>query len=272
METLKIEVGTDGVGELILNRPKKLNVMNEQFFTELDHAVDLLNDDDRVRVILIRAEGRAFSAGLDLSQAGSNLAPVEGELPSDKSARFIRLLERWQRPFLRLSDHILKPVVAAVHGSCIGGGVDLCTACDVRLCSADAVFSVRETRLAMVADLGTLQRLPRLVGASSAALLAFTGADFGSVEALQWGLVSRVYKTQEELQKGAREVAAQMAANSALVLAGVKKSLLYARDHPLSDGLQHVQLWNAALMQSKDLQEAFTAFFEKRKPKFTSKL
>jgi len=165
-----------------------------------------------------------------------------------------------------------KPVIAAVHGACIGGGVDLITACDIRLASQDAYFSVREAKIGMVADLGTLQRIGRVMNVSAANQMAFTGLDYSAAQVLAWGLLSHVYPSKEELMAEARKLAGEIAGQSPLVMAGVKESLNYARDHTVADSLKHVQLWNAAFMQSPDLVEAFSAYFEKRPAVFKSKL
>jgi len=159
-------------------------------------------------------------------------------------------------------------VIAAIHGWCIGGGIDLVTACDIRLCAADARFSVREVRLAMVADMGTLQRLPRIVGQGVARELALTGRDFDATEADRVGLVNRVYPDRESLVEGALEVAAQIAANPPMAVSGTKHLLNWSADHTVDEGLDYVATWNAAMLQSLDLTEAIQAFSEKRAPRF----
>jgi enoyl-CoA hydratase len=161
-----------------------------------------------------------------------------------------------------------KPVIAAVHGYCIGGAMDLVTACDLRLASADAIFSVRETRMAMVADLGTLQRLPRIVGAGHAAELALTGRDVGADRAQAIGLVNGVFPDAEAVQAGARELAGEIAALSPLAVQGTKAVLAANDGRTVGQGLDYVATWNAGMLGSNDLTEAVTAFLEKRPPRF----
>ncbi len=270
----RYDVAANGVLELVLNRPSKLNAMAPVFFDELDQLVARAVDDEAVRVVLIHGgESKGFTAGLDLGAAVSVLpgGPGGEETTAEKSAKFLRLLERWQRPLQTLSS-CRKPVIAAVHGACIGGGVDLITACDIRLASQDAYFSIREVKVGMVADLGTLQRVGRLMNPSAASQMAFSGLDYSASQVQAWGLVSQVFPTKEDLLTGARKLAGDIASQSPLVLAGIKETLNYARDHNVADSLKQVQLWNAAFLSSGDLTEAFSAYFEKRPPVFKSKL
>ena len=161
-----------------------------------------------------------------------------------------------------------KPVVAAVHGYCLGGGIDLITACDVRLAAADAVFSIRETRIAIVADVGTLQRLPGIVGRGHVAELAFTGKDVTAARAQEIGLVNAVLPDADAVQAAAREMAAEIAANSPLAVQGTKAVLRASAGRSVEEGLDYVAVWNSAFFQSNDLGEAMTAFVEKRPPRF----
>jgi enoyl-CoA hydratase len=177
------------------------------------------------------------------------------------------LIERLQRAITSVAA-CRKPVVAAIAGWCIGGGVDLVTACDVRLCSADARFSVREVKLAMVADIGTLARLPSIVGQGQARLLAMTGDDIDAARALRIGLVEDLYDTQAALFDAAGALARRLADNPPLVVQGVKQVLNAASERAAADSLRTVALWNAAFLPSKDLREAISAFLEKRAPKF----
>lgn len=161
-----------------------------------------------------------------------------------------------------------KPVIAAIAGWCIGGGVDLATACDVRLCAADARFSVREVKLAMVADVGTLARLPAIVGQGHARLLALTGDDLDAARALRIGLVEDVYDTHAALFDAAGALGRRIGANAPLVVQGVKQVLNAASERAAAESLRTVALWNAAFLPSHDLREAMSAFVEKRAPRF----
>jgi enoyl-CoA hydratase len=164
-----------------------------------------------------------------------------------------------------------KPVIAAVHGYCIGGGVDLIAACDIRLASADAVFSVREAKIAIVADLGSLQRLPAIIGAGHLAELAFTGKDISAERAKEIGLVNDVAADAEGVQKAAHMLAAEIAANSPIAVQGTKAVLAANEGRTVAEGLDYVATWNAGMLASDDLTEAVTAFMEKRPPKFTGR-
>jgi enoyl-CoA hydratase len=178
---------------------------------------------------------------------------------------------------LRLQDSITavarcpKPVVAAVHGFCIGGGVDLIAACDIRLASADAIFSVREAKMAIVADLGSLQRLPAIISAGHLAELAYTGKDIGADRAKEIGLVNEVSADAESVLKAARALAAEIAANSPVAVQGTKAVLAANEGRTVAEGLDYVATWNAGMLASDDLVEAVTAFMQKRKPKFTGR-
>jgi enoyl-CoA hydratase len=199
------------------------------------------------------------------------LAGLRAQIADDCDARSH---EKLRRVIVDLQDVVLaiercrKPVVAAIHGVCLGGGIDVVTACDIRHCSADAVFSVKEIDVGMTADLGTLQRLPRLVGEGMARELAYTGRNFGGREARDIGLVSRCYDTPAELAAGVAELAATIAGKSPLAVRGCKEMITYARDHAVADGLNYVATWNAAMLISADLGEALGAARERRRPEF----
>jgi enoyl-CoA hydratase len=180
----------------------------------------------------------------------------------------LRGLKRLQGSINAVAD-CPKPVIAAVHGYCIGGGVDLITACDIRMASSDALFSVRETKIAIVADLGTLQRLPGIVGRGHVAELALSGKDITAERAQSIGLVNDVLADHDTLLKATYELAAEIAANSPLVVQGTKAVLRAGEGRSVAEALDYVGIWNAAFLQSNDLVEAMTAFMEKRAPRFT---
>ena len=161
-----------------------------------------------------------------------------------------------------------KPVVAAVSGWCIGGALDLIAACDIRLCSKEARFSLREVKVAIVADLGSLQRLPRVIGEGNARELALTGKDIAAERALRINLVNEVYETPAALLDAARQMAREIADNPPLVVQGIKRVMNYCSDKSVKDGLEYVAVWNSAFLQSHDLDEAMTAFRERRAPHF----
>ena len=248
---------------VILNRPEKRNAMGIDFFEGLAKHFTAFDEDLEVRVIVIRAEGESFTAGIDLTE----LAPlIQGE-----GAAF---RENLGRQILKLQDGInrvercRKPVIAAVHGHCIGGGVDLLSACDIRMASADAVFGVRETRMAIIADLGSLQRLPHIIGHGRFRELALTGRDFLAEEAFRIGFITHLCRDRENLYHEAENLAREIAQSSPLVVQGVKEVINYSRDHGVYPGLEYVAQKNASVLPCEDLMEAFSAFMDRRRPIF----
>ena len=270
-EVLSIEKADD-VAILWLDRPEARNAMGPAFWSELPQAMAELTDDAEVRAIVVAAKGPHFSVGLDLKTMGSVLEvgaePASGRSRAARSARARVEIKRMQQSVSAVAE-CPKPVIAAVHGYCIGGGVDLVSACDIRFASEDAAFSVRETKMAIVADLGSLQRLPRIIGAGHVAELAFTGKDISAARAKEIGLVNDVLPDADSAQKAALSIAAEIAANSPLVVQGTKAVIQSADRTAIAEGLEYVAVWNAGLLQSDDLTEAFTAFMQKRTPKFT---
>jgi enoyl-CoA hydratase len=244
--------------------------MAPAFFAELPAVMAALDADPDVRAIVVTgAEGR-FSYGLDLRAAPESLGSVLTDPTAGAREDFLHRLRALQAAITSVAD-CRTPVVAAVEGWCVGGGVDLITAADVRLASADALFSVREVRMAMVADLGSLQRLVGIVGDGHLRELALTGADVDAAHAERIGLVNRVLSDGEALRAAAFELAGRMAANSPLVTRGIKDVLDAERAPRVEAGLRYVGTWNAAFLPSADLVEAFTAFGERREPRFTGR-
>jgi enoyl-CoA hydratase/carnithine racemase len=264
----RLNVTLDGhVGVIELSRPGKANALDLAMWHELRAAMHWLDATPAARVGILRGAGALFTSGIDLAL----LAGLH-DLIADACAG--RAREKLRRIILDLQDTLAaidrcrKPVIAAVHGACIGGGVDIVLACDLRVCSADAVFAVKEVDVGLTADLGTLQRLPRLIGEGMARELAYTGRNVGGAEARAIGLVNRCYETPAELAAGVAELAATIAAKSPLAVRGCKEMITYARDHSLADGLNCAATWNAAMLLSADLTEALAAARERRAPVF----
>lgn len=267
LQSLSVQI-QDHVAEVRLLGPGKGNAMGPAFWDEVPRVFQELDRDPEVRAIVVRGEGDQFTYGLDLKAMMQDLGPhLGGEQMAKQRTELLDMIERLQGSFNAV-EACRKPVIAAVHGWCIGGGVDMISACDIRLASADAVFSVREVRIAIVADLGSLQRLPRIVGEGNARELAFTGKDVDAGRAERMGLVNEVYPDAQALFQGARSMAREIADNPPLVVQGVKKVMNYSADRPVADGLAYVAAWNSAFLHSKDLGEAVTAFMERRKPEF----
>lgn len=267
-KSIKLE-RNNGIAEVVLIGPGKGNAMGPDFWREMPDMLTELDRDNEVRVIIIRGEGNNFSYGLDLAAMMGDLGRHfgAGENLAAERTRLLGLVGDMQKAFDNVAA-CRKPVIAAISGWCIGGGLDLIAACDIRLCSADARFSLREVKVAIVADLGSLQRLPRLIGEGATRELAFTGKDIAASRALQIGLVSDVYETQAGLLEASRKIAREIADNPPLVVQGIKRVMNYCADKSVADGLDYVAVWNSAFLQSADLAEAMTAFRERRAPQF----
>ncbi len=253
------------VATVWLANPAKRNAMGPAFWDELPRVMTELGDDESVRAIVIAARGAHFTVGLDLKAMSGGI--IEGGNGAGARKRLLDFILKIQRTVTTVA-RCEKPVIAVAHGWCIGGGIDLLTACDIRIAAADVTFGIRETRMAMVADVGTLQRLPGIIGKGQVAELAFSGDDFGAERALALGFVNSVHPDQASALAAARALAARIAANSPLAVAGTKRVLEYCADKSIEDGLTYVATWNAAFVASEDLQEAMMAFFEKRPPVF----
>ena len=266
MEYQHLEVTVDqGVATLWLNRPEKRNALSEDMWGDIPRAMSKLDNDDEVRVIVLAGRGPAFCVGIDIEMLAS-LQPPSGS-HARRSREIHEKILTLQQTASCLADSP-KPVIAAVHGYCLGAGVDLITACDIRLASVDAVFSVRETRMGLVADVGSLQRLPAIVGPATTAEMAFTGADFDARWALEKGLVNSVHDDAAATLAEAQRLAGEIAANSPLVLRGIKHVLAAGEGRNVKEALDYVALWNSSFLLSNDLTEAITAFLEKRAPRF----
>jgi enoyl-CoA hydratase len=252
---------------LTLNQPDRRNSMSFAFFEELTKHFELFDEDSSVRVVVIKAEGKSFTAGLDLVEFGSLL---RGGFSADTREQLRKSILKGQEG-MNAIERCRKPVIAAVHSHCIGGGVDLLSACDIRIAAKDAVFSIRETRMGLIADVGTLQRLPYIIGHGWFKELALTGRDFTAQEALQMGFITRICEDQQPLYEEAKGIAFQIAACPPLAVQGTKDVIIYSRDHGISAGLHYVAQKNAAAFQSEDMIEAMNAFFEKRPPVFKGK-
>ncbi len=273
-DVLAIEV--DGpVATLWLDRPEKRNAMGPAFWSDLPRAMDVIGSDPELRAVVVAAKGPHFSVGLDLvamaGLAGHSDAGNGRPLSMAARARTARAeILRLQASVSSVADCPL-PTIAAVHGYCIGGGVDLISACDIRLSSADAVFSVREAKVAIVADLGSLQRLPHIIGKGHLSELAYTGKDITAARARAIGLVNDVSADADQVRADAQAMAAEIAANSPLSVQGTKAVLAAGEGRSVAEGLEFVATWNAGFLASDDLTEAMAAFVEKRPGIFTGR-
>ncbi|AQK98422.1 delta3,5-delta2,4-dienoyl-CoA isomerase [Zea mays] len=256
-----------GVYEVRLNRPAQRNALSPAAFAEIPRAMSLLDRAPSARAVVLSAAGPHFCAGIELGGPGDPLSAASADPVA--AAEGLRRAVLDMQAALTAIERCRKPVVAAVHGACVGGGVDLVAACDIRCCSRDASFVLKEVDMAIVADLGALQRLPRIVGYGNAADLALTGRKINAMEAKDMGLVTRVFDSKQDLDAGVAKIAKEIADKSAWAVIGTKAVLLRSRDATIEQGLEHVATWNAGMMRSNDLKEAIRAFLEKRKPVFS---
>jgi len=266
LSTIAIDL-TDGVAEIRLNRAERSNAMNEAMWQELRTAFNWADATPAVRVVILGGAGKNFCAGIDLAMLGGVAAAV-AHPDAARSREALRRLIIDLQDCLSSIERCRKPVLAAIQGACIGGAIDLVSCCDMRYSAADAQFSVREIDVGMTADVGTLQRLPRLVPDGIVRELAYTGRNVDAAEAQRIGLVNRVFDTPEALLAGVRLLAQGIAAKSPLAIRGTKEMLNYGRDHSVADGLNYIATWNAAMLMSADLEESMLAMREKRLPKF----
>lgn len=258
------------VAELAMNRPDKANGMNAAFWDELPVMIEALDADQSVRAIVLTGRGKHFSGGMDLSSFQNIMGVMEAE-PGRAAFALRREILRLQASLTALEDTRL-PVIAAIQGACIGGGIDLTSCCDMRLASADAYFSIEEINIGMAADVGTLQRLPKLIAPGIVAELALTGRRFTAEQALGWGFVNGIEADGEAVRAAAIEMAAEIGGKSPLAIAGVKRSLTYARDHAVIDGLEQIATWNSAMLRPEDLMGALKARMAKKEAVFADLL
>ena len=261
----------EGVGHLILDKGEDLNKMTMNFWYEMPRILDEIDKDASLRVLILSSTGKHFCAGMDLKNFGSlgNDAEKKTNVP-DKA----RIGESLYRVAKELQDMLSKleklriPVLAGIQGGCIGGGLDLVTAADMRFASKDAFFCIQEVNIGMAADIGTLQRLPRVIPEGKVRELAYTGRRMPAEEALEAGLVNKVYESHEEMISGLKEMAAVIASKSPLAVYGTKAILNFSRDHTIAEGLEYNALWSGAMLPQEDMAEAMMSNMEKRDPEF----
>lgn len=257
MESGRIAVSVDGgVAHVELARPDKRNAMDGAMFAAIGEAFRTLGSDSKVRAILLSGQGRHFSAGIDLDYAAAQF-DAEGDAGRAAEARLRHI--RWLQDCFTTLEEARAPVIAAVHGGCIGAGVDLASAADIRILAAGAFFQIAEVDVAITADLGTLQRLTGLIPEGFVRELAYSGRRMSAEEAARLGLANRIAASREEAIAAALELARTIAAKSPLAVAGAKLSLNYSRGRPVEDGLRHVAMWNAAALSVGNIAEAIEA-------------
>ena len=267
MELTTMTLGVaDAVATVTLNRPQALNTMNKAFWTELIEVFVAIDGDPSVRAVVIASTGKHFTAGLDLGMAANDLGEPKGD-PGRAREKFLRHIRRMQETFT-VVDKCRVPVIAVVQGGCIGGGVDFVTACDLRVGTADCFFTIQEVNIAIVADVGTLQRIPHLLPQGVVRELAYTGRRMPAAEAKGYGFLNRVEADHEAALASAHALAREIASKSPLVMTGIKEILNRGRDQTIAEGLEHVALWNAAMLQGEDVPAAVSAQMRKEQPRF----
>ena len=261
----------EGVGHLILNKGEDLNKMTMNFWYELPRILDEIDKDASLRVLILSSTGKHFCAGMDLKNFGTLGSDSEKKTNVPDKARIGENLYRVAKELQDMLSKLEKlriPVLAGIQGGCIGGGLDLVTAADMRFASKDAFFCIQEVNIGMAADIGTLQRLPRVIPEGKVRELAYTGRRMPAEEALEAGLVNKVYESHEEMISGLKEMAAVIASKSPLAVYGTKAILNFSRDHTIAEGLEYNALWSGAMLPQEDMAEAMMSNMEKRDPEF----
>ncbi|KAK4873248.1 hypothetical protein RN001_015277 [Aquatica leii] len=271
--TLSVSVPKTFVYHVELNRPKQLNAQTEEMWTELKNCFEAINVDPDCRVVVISGNGKMFTAGLDFKVALENSQELSEIEDVARKAKFLRAtIDKGQTAFTSM-EMCNKPVLAAVHNACIGAGVSLITAADVRYCTKDAWFQVKEVLLGITCDVGALQRLPKVVGFNGLVReICYTARKFTAEEASKIGLVTSVFEDKESMMAGVLQIAQEIASNSPVAVQGTKRSLVFSRDHSTRDGLEHVATMNQGMLQSEDFITGVTALATKQKDIEFSKL
>ncbi|MEQ9451309.1 MAG: crotonase/enoyl-CoA hydratase family protein [Pseudomonadales bacterium] len=268
-ECFKVEIA-DNIAHIQLSRPDKRNAMNRQFWKELPAIVEDIDMNAKARVIVISSTGPHFSAGLELSMFSDGASATEQAAPERKLQRATASYDNilfMQKSFNCLEECRV-PVIAAIQGGAIGGGVDLSVACDLRYATEDAFLIIQEINIALTADVGTFPRLVKLIPEGIVRELAYTGRRFSAQEAQACGLVNRVFADQETMLSEVMDIAREIASKAPIAVYGSKRMINYARDHSTQDGLDYISVWNSSMMNSAEILEAINAKAEKRAAEF----
>ncbi|XP_067680034.1 delta(3,5)-Delta(2,4)-dienoyl-CoA isomerase, mitochondrial-like [Haliotis asinina] len=260
-ETLNVTRPRDQVVQVELNRPEKRNAMNQAFWREMVECFNYLDGDSECRAVVLTGAGKIFTAGLDMVDFAGI---IQGDDDVGRKAfRMGQTINAMQESFTVI-ERCTKPVIAAMHNACVGAGLDMTSACDIRYCTSDAWFQIKEVDIGLAADVGTLQRFPKVVGNDSwVRELVYSVRKFYADEALSMGFVSRIFPDKQAMVEGALELAVLIASKSPIAVQGSKVSLVYSRDHGVADGLKHIRVWNQGMLQSEDLIKSAMAAMAK---------
>jgi len=264
--SFKVEI-ENKIAIVQINRPDKANSLNYAGWKELREIFIMLSSEPTARVVVIKGDGKHFCAGMDLSALMQIAQSYDGTCEARKREKFSKDLQNLQDSITSIAQ-CSKPVLAAIHGACVGAGVDLVSACDILYCTEDAYFSIKEVDMGLVADMGTLQRLPKKIAPGILAELAYTGRKMGGNEAVKIGLCNDALEDKVSLHTKVMDIARQIATKSPIVVRGTKKVIAYSQEHSVQDGLEYIKVWNAGMIYSNDLMEAMQASMEKRTPVF----
>jgi len=263
-QTLNVTQPSPYVISVEMNRPKKMNALNKEMWTEIGDVFTKLGDDENCRVVVLTAAGKMFSSGIDLADLSQLASVVYSDDDIGRKAMFMYKNIRNLQDLFTTLEKCRKPIIGCIHNACVGAGVDLITATDIRLCSEDAWFCVKEVDMGLAADVGTLQRLPKVIGSQSLVNdLCLTARRMQSSEAEKCGLVSTVYNTKEDMMTSALEMAANIANKSPVAVQGTKMNLVYSREHSVEEGLDYIARYNMTMLQSEDVMKSAMAAMDK---------
>lgn len=265
-ETLALSV-RDGIAHVELDRPERMNAMNRPFWGGVVRVFEEIDADPAIRCVVISGRGRHFCSGLDLQDFAGLFQSTPETDPGRQREQLRRTILQMQESF-NVIERCRVPVLAAVHGACIGGGVDLISACDCRYASADAFISIQEINVGLTADVGSLQRMPHLMPEGVVREMTFTGERMFTERAAQFGLWNEVSESREAMMTRVMEVAGTIASKAPLAITGSKEMLNYTRDHTVAEGLNYVATWNAAMLVNSDIQRAMSAAMTKSEAEF----
>lgn len=258
----------NSIAHIRYNRSEKRNSMNEDFWTMFPKEVEELDDSGEIRALIVSSTGPHFSAGIDLSMFKDDIVENETDNEMGRSRGYFLQQLRFLQNAVSCLEAARFPVVTAVQGGCIGGGIDLITAADIRICTKDAFFLIEEINVGLAADIGTIQRLPKIIPAGIAREWTMLGEKVSADRAKEVGLVSSLHDNHEEMMKNAFEIAEKLASKTPLAMWVTKETLNYSRDHTVKESLENVALWNAATLHKEDVMSTMMSKMQKKKPEY----